>query len=126
MDERLEAPIEPPKPVSTAVKRSDVPSTIEDTETEDLKRRIERYEERMTLNGGKLLGWDNEEHAEFLRLKMKHHAKVHSPAFLAECMSCIPIHSREEIQEHIERYAKQCDLEDAKKELIVQYKAAKE
>ena len=83
-----------------------------------MKRRIDRFEERIMLNGGKQLGWDTEEHGEFLKLKTKHHGKIHSSNFMEECMSNIPIHNQDQIIEHIEKYAKYCDLEEAKKGII--------
>jgi hypothetical protein len=46
---------------------------------DEIKSRIERIDERIKLNGGKNIGWEDEEHQEFLRLRTKHQGRITAP-----------------------------------------------
>ena len=46
-----------------------------------VKKKIEKYDKEIQLNGGANSGWDDADHKDFLRIKTKHNNKLGTIAF---------------------------------------------
>ena len=76
---------------------------------------IKRFKEFLLQQGGHMGGWDEVDHATFLKHRVKH---KNSPE-LGEALSpFIPVHSSEAIQQHEQWYVMYCELSNRNREAI--------
>ena len=76
-------------------------------------------------NGGVNCGWDAADHKDFLRLRTQHNTKI-SVAFITAMARAVPLVDDIQVREHCTAYDKYLKLTQEKKELIAEYKKAKE
>lgn len=63
-------------------------------------------------------GWRDDDHSEFLRVRIKHKYNITSKEFLDDCLSAIPVNSHEEITDHVEIFIKYLQFDTQKKQLL--------
>lgn len=90
-----------------------------------LQQEIMTIEKQLADLGGKTLGWEEADMAEFLKMQTKHRGRM-TPAFLHDCRGVLPYFSEEEITAHYEKYKAFLDLNERKKGLLSKWKLEKE
>jgi len=92
-----------------------------------LKEKIDKINvEIEKLGNVKNLGWENEDHQMFLKIRTKHKNNIDKIAFVNDCITSLPFYGEEDIQEHIQKFKKHLELEEEKKRLTKEYKENKE
>ena len=87
---------------------------------------MDQVEVELVKNGGPNCGWDAGDHKDFLRLRTQHNAKTGTVAFKTAMSRAVPLADEVQLSEHCEAYEKYLKLTKEKKELIAEYKKAKE
>lgn len=90
-----------------------------------LQQEIMTIERQLGDLGGKTLGWEEADMAEFLKMQTKHRGRM-TPAFLHDCRGVLPYFSEEEITAHYDKYRTFTDLNERKKTLLAKWKLEKE
>lgn len=90
-----------------------------------LQQEIMTIERQLVDLGGKNLGWEDADMAEFLKMQTKHKGKL-TPAFLHDCRGVLPYFSEDEIRSQYEKYRTYLDLNEKKKGLVTKWKTEKE
>ena len=90
------------------------------------KEQIERINLDIDRLGGLTMGWDNEDHQIFLKVRTKHKNNVDKIAFVNDCMTSLPFMGEFDITEHIEKFKKHMELEEMKKKITKEYRENKE
>ncbi|KAL4505879.1 hypothetical protein ABPG72_013640 [Tetrahymena utriculariae] len=106
----------------------EIENQIEDMENDlqDLKLNIDKISQQMKNMGDQYLGWLKEDHQDFLRVKSKYKNEINNTKFVEECLNVIPVHDKEEIEEHIQLYIKYSALDQEKKDVLKRYKYIKD
>ena len=101
---------------------------IENIEQEllKLKKSIEITDRNIRNNGGISCSWPEDDHKDFLKLRTKHRNNINRNAFLEDCVSALPLYTKEDIKVHIEKFKALMELENEKKGLVENYKFLKE
>ena len=76
---------------------------------------IKKFKDFLLQQGGHTGGWDEVDHATFLKHRVKH---KNSPEIGEALLPFIPVHSSEEIQLHEQWYILYCDLSSKNREAI--------
>ncbi|EAR95269.1 hypothetical protein TTHERM_00382300 (macronuclear) [Tetrahymena thermophila SB210] len=106
----------------------EIENQIEDMENDlqDLKLNIDKISQQMKNMGDQSLGWLKEDHQDFLRVKSKYKNEINNTKFIEECVNVIPVHDKEEIEEHIQLYLQYSALDQEKKDVLKRYKLIKD
>ena len=86
---------------------------------------MDQVELEIVRNGGVNCGWDAADHKDFLRLRTQHNSKI-SVAFITAMARAVPLVDDIQVREHCAAYDKYLKLTQEKKEMIADYKKAKE
>jgi hypothetical protein len=109
------------------VPRVTKPSIKNITEPENLpplKQELISIDKEIQETGGQYLGWDEVDHAEFLKLWTKHKGKV-TQAFIQASASILPLHDLDSIREHAQKYQLWLSLNDKKKDVLSKWREEK-
>ena len=93
---------------------------------QEIRAEMDAVEAEIAKNGGVNCGWDDADHKDFLRLRTKHNNKTVTVAFITAVNRAVPTADEIAVREHVRAYERYQDLTKKKKELIVQFKEAKE
>ncbi len=101
---------------------------IENIEQEllKLKKNIEIIDKNIRNNGGISCSWPEEDHNDFLKLRTKHKNNINKNVFLEDCVSALPLYTKQDIKVHIEKFKALIELENEKKGLVENYKLLKD
>ncbi len=90
------------------------------TEIADLNKAIE-------VNGGLNCGWtSSKDHAEYCKARLRHQGRTESTPFFTECQIVLPLYSPEALRSHTQAYNTFLKLEAKRKEVLAEYKTAKD
>lgn len=89
----------------------------------ELPAAVVTFEKFQQQSGGICGGWNEEDHAIFLRLRLKHKGKA--PAFIEEALPLLAPRSREDLESHEEWFREYEGLLDAKKKAIEEWRMEK-
>jgi len=90
-----------------------------------IKEDILQVDRQLATFGKGGMGWSDQDHKTFLKLRTKHNNNLDNPNFMSDCLQALPFYKEEDIEEHIERYKDYLDFEKKKKELVEKYKHMK-
>ena len=97
----------------------------ETDEAEKLKLEMKSADYRIEQLGGINLGWDPEDHQDFLKLRTRHNNKIQSVAFISNALKLLPIKNQQDIELHVEYITEYFELTELKKTLLQKYKQLK-
>ena len=87
---------------------------------------MDQVEIEIMKNGGVNCGWDASDHKDFLRLHTQMPNKTGTVAFLTAMARAVPMADEQMVREHTAAYQRYQDLTKQKRELLKEYKQAKE
>ena len=100
--------------------------TAEQKKIAKLKNEMEQVEIDIIQNGGVNCGWEASDHKDFLRLHTQMAGKTGTVAFFTAMARAVPLADENQVREHLKAYQTYTNLTKKKKELLADYKAAKE
>ncbi|KAM9330934.1 coiled-coil domain-containing protein 112 [Gastrophryne carolinensis] len=111
--------------VSAPEKSFKAPSGKVPTDTllsSQLPEEVVAFETFLQQTGGRLGGWDEFDHQNFLKVWTKHKGK---PTYLEEALAYLPSRTQEDVRQHETWYQELLYLEEKKKESIQKWKSRK-
>ena len=100
--------------------------SAEEMKIKEIKAQMDQIELELVKNGGVNCGWDAADHKDFLRIRTQHNSKTGTVAFNTAMSRSVPLVDEVQVQEHCSAYEKYIMLTKHKKELLSEYKQAKE
>lgn len=93
----------------------------------ELKKKTDEINKEIEENGGLNCGWTSgKDHKEYCLLRVKHKGRTESIPFFEECQIVLPLYSQSEIRSHTNAYNIFMKLDNARKEMLSNYKELKE
>lgn len=93
----------------------------------DMKTEINDLNNAIESNGGINCGWtSSKDHTEYCKVRLRHQGRTESYPFYTECQIVLPLYPPEVLREHTDAYNKFLKLESKRKEILTNYKLAKE
>ena len=87
-----------------------------------VKTRLKEIEDRIERNGGINCGWPSDDHSEFVKISFRMKGRLDSIPFMDEIKMQLPLLSEPQIAEHVLNYKTFMNLDNQKKELMMEYK----
>jgi hypothetical protein len=93
-------------------------------ETDPHKLEVLRLDREIQELGGATLGWDDDDHKEFMKLRTQYKLKQ-CPAFFRDAANLLPMYSQEAIEDHCEKHDILQRLTLKKKNLLIAWREAR-
>lgn len=94
---------------------------------QEMKFTIVELNSAIETNGGLNCGWaSGKDHSEYCKLRLRHQGRTESIPFFDECKILLPLYPEDMIREHTAVYHRFLKLEARRKEILAEYKVAKQ
>lgn len=111
------APVAEPRPKTMHVARRG-------SETDPHKLEVMKLDREILDLGGPSLGWDDDEHKAFMKLRTQYKHKL-CPAFFRDAANLLPLFDQEAIEDHCDRHDTLLRLQLKKRNLLSAWREAK-
>ena len=93
----------------------------------EMKAEIADLNKAIEANGGLNCGWaSSKDHSEYCKARLRVQGRTEATPFFSECQIVLPLYSQEALRQHTQAYNSFLKLDARRKEVLAEYKAAKD